>query len=162
MPLEFAFLTLLGGALMYLLILLLRGGSPGLRSWYETLARRGLGGRSGRRGPGSRTAGEAKGAGRLRICPLCGETLARGELVKSVVFSGGSKHRSGRLIDTMSHLFGCPFCYPPNDNHRRMCPYCKNEVPRDGHVIARYFDNRETGRKHVHVLGCTGCRRRSA
>jgi hypothetical protein len=39
-----------------------------------------------------------------------------------------------------------------------MCPVCGKEVPRDGYVIARMFD--KPGRKHVHVLGCTGCRDR--
>jgi hypothetical protein len=29
-------------------------------------------------------------------------------------------------------------------------------VPKEGYLIARYFENPQ--RRHVHVLGCSGCR----
>lgn len=83
-----------------------------------------------------------------RTCPLCKTVLVPGELVKSAVFPGKK--------DKMTHIFGCPHCYPPNLEDKRVCPVCLKEVPRDGYVIARMFET--PGRKHVHVLGCTGCR----
>ncbi len=84
----------------------------------------------------------------VRSCPLCGTILAGGERVKSAVFPGGKER--------MTHIFGCPHCYPPNTVHRRICPVCMKEVPREGKVIARMFTS--PGRKHVHVLGCSSCR----
>ena len=87
---------------------------------------------------------------RARRCPLCDIAMEPGERVKSHVFPGKP--------DKMTHIFGCPSCYPPNPMHKRICPVCKKEVPREGYVIARMFDR--PGRKHVHVLGCTGCRDR--
>jgi hypothetical protein len=87
----------------------------------------------------------AKGA---RTCPLCSSPMPGGERVKSAVFPGkGYK---------LTHIFGCPACYPPNTLVKRICPVCLKEVPREGHVIARMFDR--PGRIHVHVMGCTRCR----
>jgi hypothetical protein len=86
----------------------------------------------------------------MKSCPLCDIVMEQGERVKSHVFPGKPFK--------MTHIFGCPSCYPPNASHRRICPVCGKEVPRDGYVIARMFD--KPGRKHVHVLGCTGCRDR--
>jgi hypothetical protein len=96
----------------------------------------------------------------MKPCPLCGTMLRRGETVRSVVFSGGADlkktTRSGRPVDYLTHIFGCPYCYPANREHPRECPVCKKTIPDDGYVIARMFD--KPGRKHVHVLGCTHCR----
>ena len=107
----------------------------------------------------------------LKPCPLCSTMLRRGETVHSVVFSGparseslqpgtataASAARSRRTPEeAMAHIFGCPYCYPPNAAHRRVCPVCNQVVPDDGYVIARMFE--KPGRKHVHVLGCTLCR----
>ncbi len=85
----------------------------------------------------------------VRPCPLCGTMLKRGERVKTTVYSG--------TPDSMAHIFGCPYCYPPSADTRRTCPVCKKEVADDGFVVARMFDGKE--KKHVHVLGCTGCRK---
>lgn len=101
----------------------------------------------------------------LKPCPLCGTMLRRGERVHSVVFSGGapvgatsgSPAAPGRPpADYLTHMFGCPYCYPANPDHPRRCPVCGKTLPPDGYVIARMFD--KPGRKHVHVLGCTECR----
>lgn len=107
----------------------------------------------------------------LKPCPLCSTMLRRGETVHSVVFSGpaheGSVRRGTATApsargsqrtpeESMAHLFGCPYCYPPNADHPRVCPVCNQVVPADGYVIARMFE--KPGRKHVHVLGCTLCR----
>lgn len=89
-----------------------------------------------------------KGVG-VRSCPVCGEKLAPGALVKSKVYE-----RKAR--DKVMHIYGCPFCWPENTDYRRVCPVCEKVVPRGGYLIARYFDGAE--RKHVHVLGCSGCK----
>ncbi len=88
-----------------------------------------------------------RGSGKLRKCPICGEPMPEGSRVKSFVYPGQAYK--------VTHVFGCPACYPANASHRRVCPVCMREVPRDGYVIGRMFER--PGRKHVHVMGCTGC-----
>lgn len=88
-------------------------------------------------------------------CPVCRADLAPGERIKSVVFSGGVRHRD--ITEFTTHIFGCPHCYPANHRHPRICPVCRGEVDRDGHLIARMFEKRNA-KKHVRVLGCTACR----
>jgi len=83
-------------------------------------------------------------------CPLCGSKLADNKRVKSILYPGKP--------DSMMEINGCPFCYPVNSKIKRICPVCKKEVPKDGHVIARVFI--KPNKKHVHVLGCTGCYKR--
>lgn len=98
----------------------------------------------------------------LKPCPLCGTMLKRGETVHSVVFSGGTQAEAAKRSsadrpgDWLAHLFGCPYCYPANAGHPRICPVCRRELGPDDYVIARMFE--KPGRKHVHVLGCTRCR----
>jgi predicted amidophosphoribosyltransferase len=54
-------------------------------------------------------------------------------------------------------IFGCPHCWPAAPEKRdRLCPVCGGLIDPRGYAIARYFER--PGRKHVHVLGCTGCR----
>ena len=83
-------------------------------------------------------------------CPLCGSNLRDNKRVKSVLFPGKP--------DSMMEINGCPYCYPVNSDILRICPVCKKEVPVNGHVIARVFI--KPNKKHVHVLGCTGCYKR--
>jgi len=83
-------------------------------------------------------------------CPLCGSTLKDNKRVKSVLFPGKP--------DSMMEINGCPYCFPVNSDIKRICPVCKKEVPAEGHVIARVFI--KPNKKHVHVLGCTGCYKR--
>jgi hypothetical protein len=83
-------------------------------------------------------------------CPLCGSTLRDNKRVKSVLFPGKP--------DSLMEINGCPYCYPANSDIKRICPVCKKEVPVDGHVIARVFI--KPNKKHIHVLGCTGCYKR--
>jgi len=89
-----------------------------------------------------------KGVG-VRKCPVCGEMLAPGTMVKSKIFM-----RKGG--DQMMQVFGCPYCWPDNTGYRRICPVCEKVIPRDGYLVARYFSG--PNRRHVHVLGCSGCR----
>lgn len=117
----------------------------------------------------------------LKPCPLCGTLLSPGERVHTVVYSGSTqgqaqapKGPTGRPKESLVHMFGCPYCYPPNEQHLRRCPVCTRVIPPDGFVVARMFEkddtnpnvtnpreNRKKGRKHVHVLGCTVCRPRT-
>ncbi|PKL09755.1 MAG: hypothetical protein CVV51_02170 [Spirochaetae bacterium HGW-Spirochaetae-7] len=90
-----------------------------------------------------------KGVG-VRSCPVCGEKLQPGALVKSKVWKGTSS-------DKVMQIYGCPYCWPENTEYRRVCPVCEKVVPRGGYLIARYFE--KPGHRHVHVLGCSGCRR---
>lgn len=90
-----------------------------------------------------------KGVG-TRQCPVCATTLATGMQVKSKIFT-----QQGR--DRLMHVFGCPYCWPDNTAHQRICPVCHHVIPRNGYLISRYFEN--ASHKHVHVLGCSGCRR---
>lgn len=92
--------------------------------------------------------GKASSGDNPRACPLCGELLIPGERIKSRVNPGKS--------DRLMQIYGCPHCYPPNIQCKRICPVCRKEVPREGYVIARLFES--PGRRHVHVLGCSGCR----
>lgn len=100
----------------------------------------------------------------LRPCPLCGTLLKRGETVHSHVFSGGAPQTrggggsQGRPQDSLSHMFGCRYCYPANEEHPRLCPVCNQQLGTDDYLIARYFEKPE--KNHIHVLGCTRCRER--
>ncbi|HUX11798.1 MAG TPA: hypothetical protein VMW87_02150 [Spirochaetia bacterium] len=85
----------------------------------------------------------------LKPCPICHTMLKRGETVHSIVF--GKKNE-----DTIAHLFGCPYCYPDNRKHARICPVCHKTLPAEGYLFARMFEKK--GKRHVHVLGCTVCR----
>jgi hypothetical protein len=109
-----------------------------------------------RRGP--RTAG---GASKVRTCPLCSSALEGGERIHSKLYPGKG--------DRIMHIFGCPRCWPatPSANAtpapRRLCPVCGKEIGREGWAVARYFERAigpgSGSRAHVHVLGCTECRR---
>jgi len=84
-----------------------------------------------------------------RICPACGQRLAVGMSIKSRLYPSKTPER-------IMHIFGCPYCWPENGEHKRACPVCEKVVPRGGFLIARYFE--QPGHRHVHVLGCSGCR----
>ena len=107
-----------------------------------------LGGGKGR-SRGGQTENALLDSEGVHPCPLCGTMLKRGERVKTIVYPGNP--------DSMAHIFGCPYCYPPGAEVRRSCPVCKREIADDGYVVARMFEGK--GKRHVHVLGCTGCRR---
>ena len=92
------------------------------------------------------------GPGRRWPCPLCGALLGPGERIRSVIkFSPAH----GRIME----ISGCPRCLPPFSRERR-CPVCKADLGPDEFLSARYSDpSREGAKPHVHVLGCSRCRR---
>ncbi|MCL1817826.1 MAG: hypothetical protein FWG35_02765 [Spirochaetaceae bacterium] len=92
-----------------------------------------------------------------RTCPICGSLLEKGQLIKSIAFQGGVT--VGNVTERLNHIFGCPFCYPVNGATPRVCPVCRRIIPADGYLIARMFERSDRERKHVHVLGCTACRK---
>jgi RNA polymerase subunit RPABC4/transcription elongation factor Spt4 len=85
-----------------------------------------------------------------KFCPLCSSSLLKGENVKSKTYPTESK-------DMLMDVFGCPKCIPPVGTEDRICPVCKKKLPKDGFVIGRYFI--KPHKKHLHVLGCTLCRK---
>jgi len=106
------------------------------------------------------TASKRTGAGKKRllkgfigeagVCPLCRTLLSSGEQIKSAVYPGKD--------DKICHIFGCPHCHPfIEDNLSRICPVCKKPVPPEEYLVARLFE-RPNNKRHVHILGCTGCR----
>ena len=114
----------------------------------------------------------------LKPCPLCNTMLRRGERLHTVVYTDGrakispestipsstadrtpdGSEPSGHAAkeDTLSHIFGCPYCYPANEQYPRYCPVCDRKLGEQDYVVARMFSKRP--RSHVHVLGCTQCR----
>lgn len=85
-------------------------------------------------------------------CPLCSTPLSKGENMFSRVY------RPMTTPDQRMTIHGCPHCYPKVENGaKRICPVCKKEVPIDGELVARLFNKTSNGKKHVLIVGCTGC-----
>ena len=88
-------------------------------------------------------------------CPLCSTPLAKNEDMFSRIY------RPMTTADQRMTVHGCPHCYPrPEPGVKRSCPVCGKEVPLDGELIARLF-NRTEGKKHVMIMGCSVCYRKS-
>ncbi|HUX36482.1 MAG TPA: hypothetical protein VMV44_01150 [Rectinemataceae bacterium] len=94
---------------------------------------------------------EGRGGGpRPGNCTLCGSLLSHGESMKSDILPGQG--------DRMMRIFGCPHCLgKEGERLPRFCPVCETQLGAGDHAIARYFER--PGRKHVHILGCTICRK---
>jgi len=89
-------------------------------------------------------------------CPLCGEHLPRGNRVHSVLYPG-------KEFDLM-RIYGCRCCWedhpsstPEVSFHVRRCPYCGDDIPEGGYVMAQVY-NKPYRKTHVHVYGCTVCK----
>lgn len=116
---------------------------------------------SRRRPSHTRPAGSPSGARSSAVpgasrCPVCSAPLGGGRRIYSAVFPGNS--------DRMMHIFGCPDCYPKEQPlahpRERRCPVCRKTLTLEDFLIARMFPARPGKPKpHVHVLGCTRCRR---
>jgi len=105
----------------------------------------------------------------LKPCPLCSSMLRKGQTVKSKVIEilPANSHQTKTryagnqmgIKETIAHVFGCQYCWPGNPEHPRICPFCKTKLGFTDYVIARYFEKTQ-GKNHLHVLGCTKCRRK--
>jgi hypothetical protein len=103
-------------------------------------------GRRGRLQPGGDGA-----PGDPQVCPVCSARLNKGELVKSMAFpslTGGK--------DRFMHIRGCIYCL--DGERTRTCPVCGAFLLDSDILIARMFE-RPHRRAHVHVLGCSRCRK---
>ncbi|MDR3161114.1 MAG: hypothetical protein LBU28_05805 [Spirochaetaceae bacterium] len=89
-------------------------------------------------------------AGEVRTCPLCTARLDAGERVKSTAFPS-MRGKDSRIM----HISGCVYCL--DGSRLRTCPVCDADLGVEDVLIARIFD--KPGRSHVHVLGCSRCRK---
>jgi len=101
-------------------------------------------------------------------CPLCGMRLLKGETVKSrlITIESSSQFKSP-VQESTSYMYGCKYCWPSNQTYTRFCPACKAKLGTEDYVIGRFFEKRKSGdanlvktKDHLHVLGCTLCRKR--
>ena len=84
-------------------------------------------------------------------CPICQSNLFVGENLISKVF------RPMNVPDQLMIVLGCPHCYPSCEpGVERKCPVCGKTVGLDQSLTARLF-NKQLGKKHVHVIGCSNC-----
>ncbi|MDR0311999.1 MAG: hypothetical protein LBI14_00210 [Treponema sp.] len=87
-------------------------------------------------------------------CPVCSAKLEDGLLVKSIAFpslNGGE--------DRFMHIKGCVYCL--SGERDRICPVCGHVLIGDEILICRLFERNPASKRraHVHVLGCSHCRR---
>jgi len=53
-------------------------------------------------------------------------------------------------------IYGCPACYPPKNDIKRICPVCKNRLGDKDYLIGRMWE--EKNKKHLRLSGCTICK----
>ncbi len=88
-------------------------------------------------------------------CPICNSPLFQGENIISRVYKGTDK------TDQACTILGCPHCYPKTEpGIQRVCPVCHQNIPLNGHLDAHLF-LRDTGKRHVHITGCTECHKKN-
>jgi hypothetical protein len=85
-----------------------------------------------------------------QVCPVCSTRLDKGQLVKSQAFpslTGGK--------DRLMYIHGCVFCI--DGDRPRICPVCGDYLRGSDFLISRMFERPR--RSHVHVIGCSRCKR---
>ena len=95
--------------------------------------------------------GRTGSPGDPQVCPVCSVRLNKGYLVKSHAFPSLTGGR-----DRLMHIRGCVYCM--NGERERRCPVCGSTLAHNDILIARMFE-RSPQRNHVHVLGCSQCKR---
>ena len=86
-------------------------------------------------------------------CPVCQSELFVGEQLVSKVY------RPMKGPDQLMTIQGCPHCYPKCEpGVSRVCPVCHKAIAPDQALTARLF-NKAVGKKHVHIIGCSNCRK---
>lgn len=88
-------------------------------------------------------------------CPICNSMLYQGENLVTRIYQGMEAKEQRATIH------GCPYCYPiPSLAVKRNCPVCHQTLPPTGHLDAFLFI-RDTGKRHIHITGCTECHKRN-
>jgi hypothetical protein len=104
-----------------------------------------------RRRKGLRPKGEGS-PGAPRTCPVCCAKLEKGEWVKSAAYP------SFNGLERLMHISGCLYCL--QGDRRRVCPVCGAVLRDEEYLVARYYEKpQHAKRAHVHVLGCSRCKR---
>jgi RNA polymerase subunit RPABC4/transcription elongation factor Spt4 len=86
-----------------------------------------------------------------QTCPVCSSKLETGDLVQTHTFpsiTGGK--------DRLMYIRGCIFC--TSGRLKRQCPVCGSSLGTNDILVARMFE-RSQFRSHVHILGCSKCKR---
>ena len=86
-----------------------------------------------------------------QACPLCSTRLYEDDLIKTLAFPSVTGGR-----DRLMYIRGCVYCL--TEDLARNCPVCGAALGEEEVLIARMFE-RPLRRPHVHVLGCTRCRK---
>jgi hypothetical protein len=87
-----------------------------------------------------------------QICPICSARLYKGDLLETSAYpsvSGGK--------DRIMHIRGCQHCL--SGNFERYCPVCGASLGCNEILVARMFERSQDHRAHVHILGCSRCRK---
>ena len=85
------------------------------------------------------------------ICPVCSMQMLKGDLVKTEAFPS-----SPGSLDRLMHIKGCISCL--QKDLPRKCPVCGEKMSLDDYLISRLFERRNV-KNHVHILGCSKCRK---
>jgi len=130
---------IIGIILLWFGYTLLSGQFTGIRlSWLEAQQKR-------KKSPPPRGS-----PGDPQVCPVCSTKLYKGSQVKSKAFPSLSGGR-----DRMMHIQGCVYCI--NGELPRSCPVCGASLDQNDILIARMSER--PGRSHVHIMGCSKCKR---
>ena len=86
-----------------------------------------------------------------QVCPICCSKLKKGDLVRTIAFPSITGGR-----DRMMYIRGCVYCL--TGRMGRSCPVCGANLNEGEILVARMFE-RHNRRPHVHVQGCSRCRR---
>ncbi|MCL2139467.1 MAG: hypothetical protein FWH41_08060 [Treponema sp.] len=86
-----------------------------------------------------------------QVCPICSSKLEKGDLVSTLAFPSITGGR-----DRPMHIRGCMHCI--DGYMERSCPVCGALLGCNDILVARLFE-RPRRRSHVHVLGCSICKR---
>ena len=87
-------------------------------------------------------------------CPICNSMLYAGETLITRIYKGSDEKEQRATIH------GCPYCFPtPRLAVKRLCPVCHKTIPTSGHLDA-YLFLRDTGKRHIHITGCTECHKK--
>jgi hypothetical protein len=90
---------------------------------------------------------------KMKVCPLCSMGMLKGELVQTTAFPTST---SGIGTDRLMHIKGCVGCL--KNNLPRKCPVCGKKLSITDYLVSRMFERRHH-KNHVHVLGCSVCRK---